>query len=213
MEIKKILQASFPSLKDSSLTDRICENSSLLEFESGITLLKSGEFISAIPMVVDGAIKVSRENNLGQEVFLYFMRKGETCAMTLSSCLKQQKSAIRATTMCPTQILLIPHIEVAFYMRNFANWNEFILDAFHNRFDSIVGAFERASFMSLEDQLRIYLRDIVAITENKIVNLSHEELAMDLGSSRVVVSRVLKIMEQKGWLQLKRGRLVIESSI
>lgn len=199
----------FPILKDRQLVNDILGSATVVNVPAGQAVLKCGDFINAIPLVLDGAIKIVRENDKNEHVFLYFMTKGETCAMTLSSCLKRQQSAIVAKTLVDTSLLLIPSDKIQSYMTNYKNWNEFVLKSFHAKFDLVVKAFERSSFLSKEGQIKSYLKEIVEITTTRELSISHQELATELASNRVTISRLLKKLEDQGLVKLYRERIVV----
>jgi len=209
MKIKDLLNKIFPHLNDPNLINELAEIGQVVKLERGYVVLDEGQYIEHIPLVVDGLIKVKRKGQDGKSVFLYYLNSGESCAMTLSSCLKRQKSKIIADVIEPATILLIPSSKLFFFMKTYANWSEFVLETFQSKFDAAVSTVERLAFMSLEDQVMDILIQKSKIYKSQIIRGTHESLAKDLSTSRVIISRVLKKLEQAGKLRLGHKEIEI----
>jgi len=200
--IEKELKRCFPHLYDNKLIHELTKMGQIVNLPRGKIVLDLGDYIEYIPLVLDGLIKVKRKNIEGKEVFLYYLKKGESCAMTLSSCLRRQQSKIVANVLEDTKILLVPSSRIFFFMKNYTNWSEFVLKTFQDKFDDAVSAIERMSFMNLEEQVQDILNGKCIIYHSKILKLTHQSLANDLSTSRVIVSRILKKMESNGLIRL-----------
>jgi CRP/FNR family transcriptional regulator len=198
------LKKHLPQIKDGLLRDDLLEHSTLKTFPAGQTILTDKQYIDYIPLITRGGAKVVHYTNEHKTFFLYFLREGETCAMTLSSCLKRETSRIRAKTIAETEIILVPVERVYYYTRHFASWNEFVLISFQAKFDSILNAFEGMAFAPLEQRVLKYLQGMATIIGLLEIDITHGDLAVDLGVSRVGISRVLKNLENKGTLKLGR---------
>ena len=169
--------------------------------------------IHVIPLVVRGSIKVLRVDELGHEVLLYYIQPGESCALTLSSALKQEKSRIKAITQQETEVIGVPS-ELAYLLgRRFPGWYDFVLDSYSARFQELLNMVDEISFSSLDQRLVKYLREKSELLNTLVLHLSHQEIADDLGTARAVASRLLKQMERRGMIQLLRGRLRILSLV
>lgn len=201
------LRTHFPGIKDDLLREDIAEHGALYEFEEGIMVLKDAQYLDHVPLVSNGGVKVVRHTDKGDNIFLYFIRPGETCAMTLSSCLKRQPSQIHATTVSETEIVLIPAERVYYYMQHFPAWNEFTVASFRGKIDDIVHAFDFLAFAPLEERITRFLKDLASLRGSKHINTTHAELATDMGSSRVSVSRILKHLEERGHINLGRNTI------
>ncbi|MEO0735153.1 MAG: Crp/Fnr family transcriptional regulator [Bacteroidota bacterium] len=203
------LQRHLPTIQDHQLRTDIQTHGRLLVCSEGTTLLTDRQPIGVVPLVTRGGVKVIRTTPEHQNLFLYFLRAGETCAMTLSSCLRQETSRVRAVTVANTEVILLPVARVYYYTRHYPAWNAFTLQSFQLKFDSILAAFEGLAFASLDERILRYLRAITAINDSDRVALTHETLAEELGASRVGVSRVLKRLETEGLVALARGLIVV----
>jgi CRP/FNR family transcriptional regulator, anaerobic regulatory protein len=209
-EIQTLLRRHFPVLGSHPvLMDEIAQKSTLIQLQAGQTLLQPGSDIHAIPLVVKGAIKVVRPDHTQHEVLLYHIQPGQSCAMTLSSCLRREASRVKAVTLQNTVLIGVPS-ELAYALgRRFPAWFDFVLESYSSRFDELLNMVEAISFESLEQRLIHYLQEKSAIIHSLILPVSHKEIAAELGASREVVSRLLKQMEHRGQLQLFRGRIKI----
>lgn len=183
----------------------LVEHGILKVFAEGQTILKEAQHVDHVPLVVKGGVKVIRHTEADQNIFLYFIRAGETCTMTLSSCLKRETSRIHAQTIVETEILLLPSERVYYYTKHFPGWNEFTLESFRAKFDDILKAYDRLAFFPLEDRLLNYLNDMAEIRGEQTLVITHAELASEMAASRVSVSRVLKQLERAGRVVLSRN--------
>lgn len=199
------LKANFPSISDDRLRNDIAEHGTLHQFPEGLMVLKDAQYIDHIPLVSKGGVKVIRHTESHQNIFLYFIHPGETCTMTLSSCLKRQTSQIHARTIARTEIVLLPVERVYYYTKHFPGWNEFTLESFRSKFDDIIHAFDQLAFAPLETRIMHYLKNMAALRGHKALSITHAELATDMGASRVSVSRVLKSLERQGRIALERN--------
>ena len=207
------LRQYLPSLTDAQLRDDLLAHGTLRRIPSGQTILTERQFVEYIPLVTKGGVKVLRTVEEEKNIFLYFIRPGETCTMTLSSCLNRQVSQVRAITIVESELILLPVERVYFYAKQYSSWHEFTLQSFRDKFDDILEAFERLAFDSLEKRIEKYLTELSTIKEASQINITHAELAIDLGTSRVVVSRALKGLEQLGRLKLGRNEIFLNNSL
>jgi len=209
MEVKELLNRIFPHINDPKLIEELAEIGQVIDLPKGYVVLDEGQYIEYIPLVLDGLIKVRRKNEDNKEVYLYYLTSGESCAMTLSSCLKRQKSKIIANVIEPTKLLLIPSSKIFFFMKNYVNWSEFVLETFQIKFDDAISAIERLAFMNLEEQIIDLLLTKSHIYETGTISVTHEALAKDLSTSRVIVSRILKKLEKEGQVKLGHKEITI----
>lgn len=203
------LKDNFPELKDNRLREDIVTHGQLHRFPEGMTVLKEAQYVDHIPLVSKGGVKVVRHAESNQNIFLYLIRPGETCTMTLSSCLKRQTSQVHARTVALTEIVLLPVERVYYYTKHFPGWNEFTLESFRGKFDDIIHAFDWLAFASLEARIMRFLEDIAELRNDESLIITHAELATDMGVTRVSVSRVLKELERKGSITLGRNLITL----
>lgn len=199
------LRKHLPGLKGDRLLKDIVEHALLVTVPEDRIVLREAQHVDHVPLIGKGGVKVIRHTDAARRIFLYFIRPGQTCTMTLSSCLRRQTSQVYARTVTETQVILLPSERVYYYTKHFAGWNEFALESFRAKFDDILGAYDRLAFQSLEERIIGYLRDIVAIRADNALTLTHAQLANEMAASRVSVSRILKELERAGMLELERS--------
>ena len=170
-----------------------------------------GEQIKFIPLIIKGSVKVVREDENGDELLLYFVDYGNTCAMTLNCCMKNTKSEIRAVCEIDTTLIMIPSNLMDLWLSQYKTWRVFILSNFQNRLNELLKAIDSVTFMKLDERLERYLNEKVLSQKNNILKITHLEIATDLNSSRVVISRLLKKMEKNGSLLLGRNTIQMNS--
>lgn len=179
------------------------------EVRAGELIMDIGDPIPGLPLLLNGAIKILRVDPEGDEMLLYFLESGDSCAMTLGSFYGEQKSEIRAVAEQDGTLLIVPLQAVYDWTGQHEDFRRFVFESFNTRLKELVEAVDTLAFMDLHDRLSKYLDDRVKV--NGTVNLSttHADIASDLNSSRVVVSRVLKQLEREGKIQLHRHRIEV----
>ena len=172
-------------------------------------IIHVGDELRMIPIVVNGSIKVSRENPGGDELLLYYIEGGDTCAMTLQCCVRKTDSQIKATSMEPSLLLMFPSEYMQTWMDKYRSWREYILQSYHTRMLELMETIDEIAFMRLDERLLKYLTDQAKLLGTLDLHHTHQEIADDLHSSRVVISRLLKQLETKGVIQIRRNRIIL----
>ncbi len=208
---KALIKEQIGFLFDKALLEEIYKVGKIRKVDSGHVIMDPGEEILSIPFIIQGAVKVSRENEDGDELLLYYIEQGDTCAMTLQCCVRQSKSEIKATTMEDSIILMIPNHYMEDWMNRYASWRQYILESYHVRISELMETIDAIAFMRLDERLDKYLKDQAKLMGSLEIRHTHQQIAEDLHSSRVVISRLLKQMESKGMIELKRNRVVLKS--
>ncbi|TDQ29060.1 Crp/Fnr family transcriptional regulator [Zeaxanthinibacter enoshimensis] len=181
------------------------------QVKEGEILMDIGQPLLHIPLVLNGAIKILREDKEGEELLLYFIEHGDTCAMTLSCCMGQKKSEIRAVAETDARLLMLPVSQMEVWMAEYPSWRRFILDSYHSRMMELLDAVDTVAFMNMEERLLKYLQDKAMVTHDASVKTTHQQIANDMHTSRVVVSRMLKQLERAGKIQLGRNQVTVLS--
>ena len=179
------------------------------EVKKGDILVDLGEQIKFIPLIVKGSVKVVREDENGDELLLYFVDYGNTCAMTLNCCMENTKSEIRAICEIDTTLIMIPSNYMDRWLSQYKSWRVFIFNNFQSRLNELLKAVDSVTFLKLDERLERYLNEKVLLLKNKTLKITHLEIATDLNYSRVVISRLLKKMEKNGTLYLGRNTIQI----
>lgn len=177
--------------------------------DEGTELINIGSYIKFMPLIIRGAIKILREDENGDELVLYFIEQGDTCAMTITCCLGQSKSKIRAVAETETELLMIPVQKISEWMNTYPTWQNFILQSYHERMQELLEAIDTIAFLNMNERLLKYLKDKAMVNRDEVISVTHKEIAKDLHTSRVVISRLLKALEIKGEIRLNRNQITI----
>lgn len=207
MILRKVLLENFPMLNEPALIEEIMKVAFIHEMEENEILIDIGESIENMPLLVDGSIKIIREDADGNEMFLYYVNSGNTCAASLTSSFGNHKSTIRAIVEEKATFLAIPVKYIDEWMVKYQSWRNFILNTYNAKFEEVLKVVDLLAFKNMDDRIANYLREKSDLHHTKNLKLSHQEIAVDLNTSREVVSRILKQMEKSGLVQIGRGHL------
>ena len=181
------LKESYGQLFEDDLLDEINEVGVFKEFSSGDTLIDIGSYIRFIPLLLSGAIKILRYNEDGDELLLYFLERGDTCAVTLSCCMGHTKSDIRAVAEMDTKLVMIPINKMEEWIATYKSWRNFAFQSYHNRLQEMLEAIDSIAFLNMDERLIRYLLEKSKITKENIIQSTHQEIAYELHTSRVVI--------------------------
>jgi CRP/FNR family transcriptional regulator, anaerobic regulatory protein len=208
--IHDILKKNFPFITSDDVIRGIVENGSVQVIDEGDYLIDIGNAIKSIPLIISGSVKVMREDSNGQELLLYYLKAGETCAMSLTCCMEGRKSEIRAVATDTVQMIEVPVQFMDLWMAH-RDWRAFVMATYAKRFDELLETIDSIAFHKMDERLLSYLRIRSANSGTNILDVSHHEIAEDLNTSREVVSRLLKQMENQGLLTLGRSRITLST--
>ncbi len=204
-----ILKENFAHTFENSLLEEINEVGSLREVKEGEKLIEIGDYVRSMPLLISGAIKILREDNEGDELLLYFLERGDTCAMTLTCCLGQTKSEIRAIAEIDTTLIMVPVEKMEEWTGKYKTWRNFVFQSYHERLTEMLETIDSIAFLKMDERLVKYLQNKQNLTNDSMIKSTHQDIAYDLNTSRVVISRLLKKMEQLGKIELGRNYLKI----
>jgi CRP/FNR family transcriptional regulator len=207
MSIQNVDFSTIKHLFESDLLDEIQRVGIHKKVPKGALMIDIGESIRYIPLILDGVIKIVREDDLGGELLLYFVEFGNTCAMTLNCCLDSSKSEISALCESDVSLIMIPVNLMDLWLTRYKSWRTFIFDNFQSRLNEMLKTIDALTFLKLDDRLRNYLEGKFKHSNENKLHITHLEIANDLNSSRVVISRLLKQMENEGHIKLGRNTL------
>ncbi len=203
------LESRFEKLFEPRLLDEICQSGQLRRVSADKIMVDIGSTLSFMPIVISGSIKVMTEDKEGNELLLYYLQAGETCAVTMKCCVTNAKSTVRAITELESEILSIPIEKMDSWMERYKSWRSFILGSYNERLNEMVESFDNVVFHSLEDRLVKYLRDKAKIGNDKILHISHQDIAGDLHTTRVSISRLMRKLESNKVIEQQRNKVVI----
>lgn len=207
--MESLLTTTYGGIFEEDLIKEILQVSRTVEFEEGDVLIDYNQYIKSMPLLLAGAIKVMREDYDSGELLLYYLERGDTCAMTMTCCLGEKQSEIRAIGEVPGVILMIPVQKISEWIAKYKSWMAFVFDSYNRRFNELLNAVDTIAFMDMNDRLLNYLFEKSKIENSTIVNKTHQEIAKELNTSRVVISRLLKGLEKEGRIQLNRNSIEI----
>lgn len=207
--MKDILKESYGYIFEEALLEEIEKVASFREFKADDYLIEIGDYIKTMPLLLNGAIKILREDENGDELLLYFLERGDTCAMTLTCCMGQSKSRIRAIAETDGALLMIPVEKMEDWLTKYKTWRNFVFDSYNVRLMEMLEAIDTLAFMNLDERLYKYLTDKAKVLGNTEINTTHQEIAYEMHTSRVVISRLLKALELKGTIKLHRNKIEI----
>ncbi|AEA45496.1 Crp/Fnr family transcriptional regulator [Fluviicola taffensis] len=200
-------------LFEEELVEEINEKSHEVRLKEGDLLLDTGQIVRVIPIVLSGTLKISRVDEEGHELFLYYIHPHESCAMTFTCCMEEFPSEIRAVADEDSIILTIPITAMDKWMMKYASWKSFIMKTIHSRFNELLIMIDQIAFQRLDERLVHYLKEKSKSTHSTVINLSHEQIAIDLSSSREVISRLLKRLEKDNKVVLYRNQIKLLSNL
>ena len=207
--MKEKLLNTFDGQFEQSLIDEIAEVGRLVKTPSGETLMDIGSYVRNIPLLLSGAIKVLREDNEGDELLLYYLEQGETCSVTMACCMGQTKSEIRAITETEVELVMVPVQKMEEWMAKYKGWRNYVFESYHNRLNELLQTVDSIAFKNMDQRLISYLKKKAEVTNDNCIRNTHQEIAYDLHTSRVVVSRLLKKLEKMKKLELHRNHIQI----
>lgn len=207
--MREELLETFNAHFEQPLIDEILEVGKLVEVPAGEIIMDIGQYIRNIPLLLSGVIKVLREDGEGDELLLYYLEQGETCSVTMACCMGQTKSEIRAITETDAKIVMVPVQKMEEWMAKYKGWRNYVFESYHNRLNELLQTVDSIAFKNLDQRLVDYLKKKAEVTNDNKIQSTHQEIAYDLHTSRVVVSRLLKKLEKMKKLVLHRSYIQI----
>jgi len=201
------IKSNFGYLFENDLINEISKIGISKTFSADTVIIEIDDYLKSMPLLLSGAIKILREDENGEELVLYYLEKGDTCAMTLSCCMGQTKSKIRAVAETDVSLIMLPKEKMTTWLSSYKTWQSFILQSYHNRVEELLQAVDTIAFFKMDERLFRYLKDKAMVNHNEVINVTHQEIANDLHTSRVVISRLLKKLEINKKITLYRNSI------
>ncbi|GAB3030297.1 Crp/Fnr family transcriptional regulator [Spirosoma pulveris] len=175
----------------------------------GSYLIRPGEYIRFVPFIIRGAVKIMRPDQEGREALLYYLGGMDACAMSLTCCLGSKRSEITAVVEEETELIAIPVEKVDEWLCRYSTWKQFVFQTYQKRFDDLLMTIDEVIFHKLDERLLAYLQKKIASCQCTVLNITHEEIARELATSREVISRLLKQLEKNGQIRLMRNKITM----
>lgn len=205
MELKQI--AEFKTSPE--LVEKLQKHSIQKHFKAGTTLLNENAHIGSIPIVIKGSMKVLRTEEDGREILLYYIKTGESCIMSFLGGLHNETSKVKAEVEEDAEILFLPIDKVSMFIKEYPQWLDYIFRLYHKRFEELLEIVNAIAFKKVDERLLNLLNKKSELLKSETILITHEQLANELGTARVVVSRLLKQLEEDKIVKLGRNKITL----
>ncbi|MBK6389063.1 MAG: Crp/Fnr family transcriptional regulator [Saprospiraceae bacterium] len=207
-----IIKNIFPSIFEPSLVEEIYQYGEVRHYKEGEIIIEYGKIIRIMPIVVEGTIKVFSRDDSGKEILLYYLSSNDSCSFAYSCCMEAKKSEIKAIADEDVELIAIPHQKLEEWLCKYPTWKRYIMQSFNVRFLELLKSIESIAFHKLDERLVAYLKEKQRITGSSVIKVSHYLIADDLATSRVVISRLLKQLENDEKILLYRNEIKLLNS-
>ncbi|GAA4960634.1 Crp/Fnr family transcriptional regulator [Algibacter aquimarinus] len=204
-----LVQKKFKNILDDTLIKEIENIGKIASFQKDDIIIDINQPLKHIPLLLVGNIKILREDLDGNELLIYFLEAGETCTMSLTCCMGTTKSKIRAVAEKDSTLIMIPVDKMQKWFHENTSWRNFILESYQTRFDEMLDAIDNIAFMKMDERLYKYLINKTKLHDSNIILVKHQDIAEDLHTSRVVISRILKQLENENKIKLSRNKIQV----
>ena len=203
------LKLEYGKIFEEELINEIVQVGTFKEVPEGYKLMEIGDYIKGMPLLISGVIKILREDEDGDELLLYYLEKGDTCSMTMACCMGDTKSEIRAVAETNAKLIMVPIHKMEEWISKYKSWRNFVFNSYHLRLNELLSTLDSIAFQKMDERLIGYLKEKARVNKGDIIHNTHQEIAYDLHSSRVVISRLLKKLEELGKIKLHRNYIKI----
>ena len=206
VRIKELLSEKFPMFEP-ELIDKLATLGTLKDFEEGEEMMRTGQYFRSTLLIVEGLVKLYREGDDGGEFFVYYIEPGNACALSMVCASQKRTSEVMARAMTPSKAILVPIDEMDQLMLEHRSWYYFVLETYRARFEELLTVIDAIAFKAMDERLEFYLIKQARTLESTVIQTTHQEIANDLNTSREMISRLLKKMEQNGMISLQRNQI------
>jgi CRP/FNR family transcriptional regulator len=207
--LKDKLKGFFSFQFEEALLDEIAKTGELRFLKEGEILMDIDHQVNFVPFLLQGVFKVLSEDKNGNEIVMYFLERGDTCASTFINFINSEKSKVRVIAEVDSEVVLVSLDHFDDWMARYKSFRSYVIESYNIRIKEMIEAIDTLAFMKMDERLLKYLRDKAQVLRETCINTTHQEIAYDLNTSRVVVSRLLKQLENEGKILLNRNRIEI----
>lgn len=208
-KIKEKLSGFFSFQFEEELLDEISKTGELRTLKAGEILMDINNQVNFVPFLLNGVFKIMSEDKAGNEIVMYFLERGDTCASTFINFINSEKSRIRAIAEVDSEVVMVSVSHFDDWMARFKTFRSYVIESYNIRLKEMIEAIDTLAFMKMDERLLKYLRDRAQVLRETCIYTTHQEIAYDLNTSRVVVSRLLKQLENEGKIALNRNKIEI----
>lgn len=206
------IKTKFSSIFEKNLINEIIEVGEVRSFKEGEIIMDYGKPVRFMPIIISGTLRVMRKDEEDREIILYYLSNNESCAMAYTCCMEAKKSEIKAIAEDNVELIAIPHNKLDEWLGKYPSWKSYIFSSFTQRFNELLKSLESIAFQKFDERLIKYLKAKAKVTGKNAIQLSHKQIAEEMGTSRVVISRLLKQLENDKKLVLYRNEIKLLSS-
>jgi len=205
----KLIHQKFHHVLDEGIIKEVSEIGIFRDFKKDDIIIDVGQPLKYIPLLLSGSIKILRGDDDGDDLLIYFLEAGETCTMSLACCMGTTKSKIRAVAEKDSFLVMIPVEYMQKWFHSNESWRNFILESYQTRFNEMLETIDTLAFMKMDERLLKYLKNKAMLHDNKTLDTKHQDIAEDLHTSRVVISRLLKQLENENKIKISRNKIEV----
>ena len=207
--LKEKLSDYYSNIFEEELIDEIVKVGHFDKIKGGELMIDIGEDMTHIPLILNGVVKIIRREREGEELVLYFLERGDTCAISFVNCINRKKSIFKGVVERDMEAIFLPVEHIDDWLTKFKSWRHFIIDSYHFRLIEMVESIDSLAFMKMHERLFKYLTDKVKITKDVDLEITHQEIADDMHSSRVVITRLIKQLHDEGKIFSTRNKIKV----
>ncbi len=207
--LREKLGEYYATIFEKELIDEIVEVGFIDKYKAGEILVDIGENMTHIPLILNGAVKIIRQEKEGEELVLYFLEQGDTCAISFINCINRKESMFRATVENDTEAVFVPVEIIDDWLAKYKSWRNFIIDSYHFRLIEMVESIDGLAFKNMTQRLLKYLSDKAKINHDINLEITHQEIANELNTSRVVVTRLIKKLHNDNKIFSSRNKVKV----
>jgi len=201
------IKEKFEEIFEPELLKQVEAKAKHISVKAGATIMDIGQIVRQMPIILSGSIKVTRIDEKGREILLYYVNSNESCAMTFTCCMEHFPSEIKAVAEDDVEMLMLPMSVMDEWMTKYPSWKSFVMRTIRHRFNELLKTIDHIAFQKLDERLISYLKEKSKTTGSSLLNISHQQIAEELASSREVISRLLKKLENDNRLLLYRSQI------
>ncbi|MFY7651633.1 MAG: Crp/Fnr family transcriptional regulator [Chitinophagaceae bacterium] len=204
----ELIQKEFPHF-ERSLVESIGEHGNIKSFKPGDVLMRTGQNIRSTALVVSGLLKVYREDDEGNEFFMYYLEPGQACALSMVCATRQETSQLMVKAVSESDVIMVPLAFMDQWMSTYKSWYQFVVETYRSRFEELLVTIDHVAFRNMDERLEFYLQKHITTTQSNIISITHQEIANELNSSREVISRLMKKLAERGKVKLHRNYIEV----
>jgi CRP/FNR family transcriptional regulator len=207
--LREKLSDYYSNIFEEELIDEIVKVGFIEKVKSGNLMIDIGEDMTHIPLILSGVVKIIRKEQGGEELVIYFLERGDTCAISFVNCINRKKSIFKGVVENDMEAIFLPVYKIDDWLVRFKSWRFFIIDSYHFRLIEMVESIDSLAFMNMNQRIFKYLTDKAKINRDVDLIITHQQIADDLNTSRVVVTRLLKQLHEDGKIYSTRNKIKV----